>query len=76
VSKVRIHGISLSLDDYMAGPDQDLENPLGVGGPLVHEWIFATRAGREIIGRSGGDEGVDNDFLRRGFEGVGATVVG
>ncbi len=76
MSKVRIHCISLSLDGYMAGPDQNLDHPLGVGGQRIHEWIFATKAGREMIGRPGGDEGVDNDFLRRGFEGVGATVMG
>jgi dihydrofolate reductase len=68
--------MSMSLDGYVAGPDQDLEHPLGVRGPRLHEWIFETRTGREMIGEAGGTTGVDDDFLAAGFDGIGAWVMG
>ena len=47
MAKVRVHSIGTSLDGYAAGPDQSLDNPFGVGGDGLHEWVFATRtAGR------------------------------
>lgn len=76
MSRLEIHAMSVSLDGYVAGPHQDEENPLGDGGTKLHEWIFATRAGREMIGETGGSEGVDNAVVKRGFEGVGATILG
>ena len=76
MSKLEAHAVSISLDGYMAGPHQDESNPLGVGGTQLHEWIFATESGREMIGESGGSVGVDNDVVKRGFEGVGATIMG
>jgi dihydrofolate reductase len=66
----------MSVDGYVAGPDQSLEHPLGVGGPRLHEWMFATRTGRQMIGGEGGETGVDDDFVARGFAGIGATVMG
>jgi dihydrofolate reductase len=74
--KVRVHNIAVSLDGYAAGPDQSLDNPLGVGATRLHEWVFATRFGRSMLGEEGGSEGVDNDFLERGVVGIGATVMG
>src|SRR5438045_3777922 len=74
--KLRVHNFSLSLDGYGAGPDQDVEEPLGVRGRELHEWAFATRHFREIMGMDGGDEGVDNRFAAAGDEGIGATVMG
>jgi dihydrofolate reductase len=74
--KLRVHNFSISLDGYGAGPGQDLENPIGRGGGVVHEWIFQTAYGRRMIGEPGGEEGVDNDFLLRGDEGIGATIMG
>jgi dihydrofolate reductase len=68
--------MSMSLDGYVAGPDQTLEHPLGVGGRPLHEWIFETRTGREMIGEAGGTTGVDDDFLAAGFDGIGAWVMG
>jgi hypothetical protein len=41
--KLRVHGFSISVDGYGAGPDQNLDNPLGLGGLALHEWAFATR---------------------------------
>ena len=73
---LRVHNIAISLDGYMAGPSQDLANPLGVGGPQLHEWIFATRTGRQMLGLDGGDEGLDDKFVAEGFTGIGATIMG
>jgi dihydrofolate reductase len=76
MSKLRVHNLAMSLDGYAAGPDQSLENPLGVGGPALHEWVFATRTGCRMFGMEGGDEGVDDQFLARGDVGIGATIMG
>jgi dihydrofolate reductase len=74
--KLRVHNLAISLDGYAAGPDQDRDNPLGVGGTALHEWVFATRSGRRMLGQEGGDEGLDNDFLAQGDVGIGATIMG
>jgi dihydrofolate reductase len=77
MTKLRVHCLSMSLDGYVAGPDQSLDNPLGVGGERLHDWAVATRTGREIIlGQPGGTEGVDDGFMVRGFDGIGATIMG
>ncbi|WP_370098786.1 dihydrofolate reductase family protein [Streptacidiphilus sp. MAP12-20] len=76
MAKLRAHNISVSLDGYLAGPDQALDAPLGVGGQALHEWVFATRYGRRMIGQDGGTEGVDDAFLARGDQNIGATVMG
>ena len=72
--RLRVHNISISLDGYAAGPAQGVDNPLGIGGASLHEWMFATRYGRRMIGEEGGEEGVDQGFLVAGDENVGATV--
>jgi dihydrofolate reductase len=74
--KLRVHNFAISLDGYGAGPGQDIDNPLGVGGRRLHEWVFNTRSGRRMIGERGGEEGVDDDFFRLGEQGIGATVMG
>jgi dihydrofolate reductase len=74
--KLRVHNFAISLDGYGAGPGQDLENPLGVGGPRLHEWVFKTRTGRRMFGLDGGDEGIDDEFLARGDAGIGGTIMG
>src|SRR4051794_11601758 len=74
--KLRAHNISVSLDGYMAGPDQDMDHPLGAGGMGLHEWVFATRTGRRMFGKEGGTTGVDDEFAARGDIGVGATIMG
>ena len=74
--KLRVHSVAISLDGYVAGPDQDLENPIGLGGSALHEWVFKSRFGRSMFGQEGGDEGIDNDFLMRGDVGIGATIMG
>ena len=74
--KLRVHNIAISVDGYAAGPDQSLDNPLGVGGTRLHEWAFATRSGREMHGMDGGEADVDDEFIAKGDVGVGATIMG
>ena len=74
--KLRVHNFSISIDGYAAGPNQDVDNPLGVGGLTLHEWVFKTRYWRQRAGEEGGDEGLDDKFLAAGDEGIGATVMG
>ena len=74
--KLRVHSLAISLDGYAAGPNQDIDNPLGVGGTRLHEWVFATRTGAQMLGEDGGDTGVDDDFIARGDVGIGATIMG
>lgn len=84
MSKLRVNAFSISIDGYGAGPDQSLENPLGVGGTGVHAWIFGTRTFQKIHGDFAGDriggepprEDVDDAFAARGFENVGAWILG
>ncbi|MFE3290849.1 dihydrofolate reductase family protein [Rhodococcus sp. NPDC059234] len=74
--KLRVHNLSMSLDGYAAGPHQDAENPLGVGGERLHEWAFATRTARAMHGLEGGESGLDDRFIGQGDVGVGATIMG
>ena len=78
MAKLRVHNMAISLDGYAAGPDQSLDHPLGVGGARLHEWVFATRAGRRMLGEDdeGGVEGVDEELFVRGNENIGATIMG
>ena len=77
MAKVRVANFSLSLDGFGAGPDQDLQNPLGVRGPEMFGWFFPTRAFQAMHG--GGDDGetgVDHEVAVQGFDGVGAWILG
>lgn len=74
--RLRVHNVAVSIDGYMAGPDQSADAPLGVGGPRLHEWTVATRSWRQMQGMKGGDAGVDDDFIAAGAVGVGATIMG
>jgi dihydrofolate reductase len=76
MSKLRVHGFAISLDGYGAGPNQDRDNPLGVGGLTLHEWTFGTRTFQQMFGRSGGTTGIDDDFIARGFANIGAWIMG
>ena len=73
--KVRVESYSISLDGFGAGPDQDLEHPLGHSGEKLHTWAFTTRTFRHMFGQEGGATGVDDQFAVRGFEGVGAWIL-
>jgi dihydrofolate reductase len=76
VSRLVVRSFALSLDGFGAGPDQDLRNPLGMNGPELMEWFFATRAWRRMHGEDGGETGVDNELAEQGFAGIGAWVLG
>ena len=77
MSRVRVACFAVSVDGYGAGPDQSLENPLGVGGTALHEWAFPTRTLQKMVfGGDGGSTGVDDDYAARGFAGVGAWILG
>lgn len=76
MSRVRVQSFSISLDGYGAGPNQCLEHPLGEGGVALHEWAFATRSIRRMFGQDGGSTDVDDRFVARGFDHVGAWILG
>lgn len=76
MAKLRVHNLCMSIDGYVAAPNQSLENPIGVGGGRLHDWIFKTRTGLEMIGQEGGSEDLDDEYLRTANDGVGATVMG
>jgi dihydrofolate reductase len=68
--------LSISLDGYVAGPRQTLDNPIGEGGLRLHEWVFATQAWQEQHGGEGGALGPDSAVAEHLFDGVGAYVMG
>lgn len=76
MSKLRVQSFAVSLDGFSAGPNQDLENPLGVGGPALMEWFFATRMFQRMYGSGDGETGVDNGIAEKGFDGIGAWILG
>ncbi|AZO42832.1 dihydrofolate reductase [Mesorhizobium sp. M7D.F.Ca.US.005.01.1.1] len=77
MSKLRVNAFSLSLDGYGAGPDQNLQNPLGVGGESLHKWVFGTRTFRKmVLGLDGGTTDTNEAFAARSFENVGAWILG
>jgi dihydrofolate reductase len=78
MSRLRVHCFAISLDGYGAGLNQDRDNPLGVGGLALHEWAFRTRTFQKIHGKDGdgGATGIDDDFVARGFDNIGAWIMG
>jgi dihydrofolate reductase len=66
----------MSLDGYVAGPRQSLENPLGEGGTKLHDWAFATRSFRSTHGLDGGETGLDDDHAAAWHANIGATIMG
>ena len=76
MTQLRALAIATSVDGCMAGPDQALDAPMGVGGQQLHRWAFATRTFHAMRGEPGGDTGVDDDFVAAGFTNIGATLMG
>jgi dihydrofolate reductase len=82
MARLTVCSFAISLDGYGAGPRQSLDAPLGEGGMALHQWMFATRtartlmAGSPVLGEGEGETGVDDDFVARGFENVGAWILG
>lgn len=71
-----VRGFSVSLDGYGAGPKQDLQSPLGVGGPEMFDWFMHTRTWRKMQGQDDGDTGPDDDIAARAMSGLGAWILG
>ena len=76
MSRVRVQSFGISLDGFGAGPAQDLEHPLGVGGEGLMGWVFPTRTFQRMFGQGVGTTGIDDRFAARGFENVGAWILG
>ncbi len=84
MSKLRVAAFGISIDGYGAGPGQALDDPMGVGGMALHQWVFGTRTfqklhgdfARSLIGDEVGRGGADDDFAARGFENLGAWIMG
>ena len=76
MSKLRVNAFTVSIDGFGAGPDQDLKEPLGVGGEALHTWMFGTRTFRNMSGEDDGTTDTDDAFVTRSFENVGAWIMG
>jgi dihydrofolate reductase len=84
MTRLRVNAFAISVDGYGAGPDQDLEHPMGVGGMALHEWVLGTRTFQRLhadfagplAGAEPGRVDVDDAFAARGFENVGAWILG
>jgi dihydrofolate reductase len=76
MAKVRVASFGVSLDGFGAGPDQSLQDPLGVRGFDIMEWFLATRVWRSMHGQEGGETGVDNRMAEQSFANVGAWILG
>jgi dihydrofolate reductase len=76
MSKLRVSAFSVSLDGFGAGPAQDLQHPLGVGGEQMFSWFFPTRVFKEMQGAEGGETGVENDLATKAMAGIGAWIMG
>jgi dihydrofolate reductase len=76
LSRLRVQTFSVSIDGFSAGPRQDLEHPLGVGGPELFEWAFHTRTFQRMHGGGEGETGLDDDLAAQGFDNIGAWILG
>ena len=66
MGELRVHNFSISLDSYAAGPSQGLDDPLGIGGERLHEWIFPPDGDRTAVAER---------FVSQGVDGIGATIM-
>ena len=77
MSKLRVESFTISIDGFGAGPHQDINNPLGVGGTSLHGWALSTQTfQKKLFCSDGGATGVDDDFAARGFQNIGAWILG
>jgi len=76
-TKLVVRCFSVSADGYGAGPNQTLDNPMGAGGMALHEWVLPTHTFQKMLfGKDEGTTGPDDDFAARGFENLGAWILG
>jgi dihydrofolate reductase len=66
----------MSLDGFIAGPTQSLENPLGIGGERLHEWVIKLQAWRSAHGMEGGEVNASSAIVEESVRNVGATIMG
>jgi dihydrofolate reductase len=76
MSLARVQHVSVSLDGFATGEGQSLDAPFGHAGERLHQWMFATRWGRQMLGQPGGTAGIDDAFLRLFAPGIGAEIMG
>ena len=76
MSRLVVRSFSMSIDGYGAGPDQGLENPLGVGGPEMFGWFFPTRTFQKMQGKEGGETNADDAIASQFMSGLGAWILG
>ena len=77
MSKLRVESFTISLDGFGAGPDQNINNSLGVGGTSLHGWALPTRTFQQkLFGNDSGETGIDDEFAVRGFQNIGAWILG
>jgi dihydrofolate reductase len=76
MARLTVSGYTISLDGYGAGPRQTKEQPLGVGGEELHEWLVNSRTFKRMHGGEGGEGGVDEEFAARSMAGLGAWIMG
>jgi len=74
--KLRVACFTVSLDGYGAGSNQDIDNPLGMGGTALHSWFYPTRTFQKMFGKDEGTTGIDDDFAARGTTNLGAWILG
>ena len=66
----------MSLDGFVAGPNQSLQEPLGTGGERLHEWVFPLEVWRRTHGRTGGEVNASTRVMEEELAGIGATIMG
>ena len=76
MSKLRVSSFAVSIDGFGAGPNQDLQNPIGVGGVALMDWFFPTKTWQHMHGHEGGETGVDDEIAAQGLAGLGAWILG
>lgn len=75
MSKLRLK-ISMSLDGFVAGPEQSVVNPIGIGGMNLHEWVFPLKVWRAMHGMEGGETNESSRVVEEGLANIGATIMG
>lgn len=76
VQKLVVRGFALSLDGFSSASGQSLQNPFGNGGLAIMDWAFQTRTMKTMFGQEGGSTGIDDSFLSKGFDNIGANILG
>lgn len=77
MQKLRVESFAISIDGFGSGPDQSLENPMGIKGTELQNWFFPTKIFQQrVLGQEEGKIGIDNDFASRGFSNIGSFILG